>query len=169
MFVRGGVRRREGRGLGIVLLILSLLHAPFPQPDFHNIRHHDAPGEICEHHDHLLRWHPGAGLADDVALLHWHWFLPTSGPTDASSTDDGPALHAHVSDWFASSWETGPQIAPDDHSRWVGRPALRLQATAPALLAGWSLGVPSDWGATRPAAPRASLAVRASMLQRWVC
>ena len=69
-------RHGSGCRLGIILLILSMVHTPLPQPDFHNIRHHDGQGEVCEHHDHLLRWHPGATVASDVAVLHWHWFLP---------------------------------------------------------------------------------------------
>src|SRR3954452_18321557 len=99
MTLRGGsmrtrvlFRRRETRSLGIVFLILSLVHAPLPQPDFHNIRHHDGPGEVCDHHDHLLRWHPGAGVARDVAILHWHWFLPTSEPSYGAAPVDQPAL-----------------------------------------------------------------------------
>ena len=48
--------------LGITLLILSLVHAPWPQADFHNVRHHDEPGQVCEHHDHLLRY---VGRMDD--------------------------------------------------------------------------------------------------------
>src|SRR3954454_10253369 len=127
MGVRGRIRQREASGLGIIFLIFSLVHPPLPQPDFHNIRHHHAPGEICDHHDHLLRWHPGAGQADDVAILHWHWFLPTSGPTDAppAGDEDRPPLHAHVSDWFASSWDTAPRITSDDSSRLIVRPGLR--------------------------------------------
>ena len=58
------------------MLILSVVHVPLPQADYHNIRHHDAPGEICVYHDHLLRWHPSADLDDDVTMLHWHWFVP---------------------------------------------------------------------------------------------
>ena len=79
----------NGRTLGISLLILSLVHTPLPQPDFHNIRHHDGPGEVCEHHDHLLRWHPGAGVARDVAVLHWHWFLPADPGTDPPAEGSG--------------------------------------------------------------------------------
>ena len=67
---------RMARDAGIGLLILSLVHVPLPQADYHNIRHHDAPGEICGYHDHLLRWHPSADLNDDVTMLHWHWFVP---------------------------------------------------------------------------------------------
>lgn len=172
MPVGGLAGKREVRGLGIVLLILSLVHTPLPQPDFHNIRHHDAAGEICEHHDHLLRWHPGAGQAQDVAILHWHWFLPAPGPTEAQEPGDGPALHAHIADWFASSWDTAPRLAPDDHSRLIVRPGSRLLGISPADLAGVGLTLPPALGPCRsyalgaPLAPRASLT---SLLQRWLC
>ncbi|MHC5543170.1 hypothetical protein ACYOEI_33525, partial [Singulisphaera rosea] len=106
MRVRSPAQPRDGRRLGIILLIFSLVHTPLPEPDFHNIRHKDAPGEVCEHHDHLLRWHPNASLADDVAVLHWHWFLPQSERSN-SGAPDGPALHAHVSDDFASTLDDG--------------------------------------------------------------
>ena len=72
---RRGFWRSKG-DMGIGILILSLLHMPLPQADYHNIRHHDAPGEICGYHDHLLRWHPSADLDADVTMLHWHWFVP---------------------------------------------------------------------------------------------
>src|SRR5436190_2129737 len=101
----GRARQRGARSLGITLLIFSLVHTPLPQADFHNIRHHDAPGEVCEHHDHLLRWHPGAGSAEDVAILHWHWFLPLPGDSASSGGGAGPALHAHVADVLATNWD----------------------------------------------------------------
>src|SRR3954471_23157864 len=109
MLLRRSARHGGARGLGIMLLILGLVHTPLPQPDFHNIRHHDAPGEVCEHHDHLLLWHPAAGIADDVAVLHWHWFLALAEPSDASPEHSGPALHAHVVDWQATTWDDGPR------------------------------------------------------------
>ena len=102
MSLSRSARHRGARGLGIILLILGLVHTPLPEPDFHNIRHHDAPGEVCDHHDHLLRWHPGAGLADDVAVLHWHWFLPDSGHSD--TRDGTAAIHAHVAGWDAPAY-----------------------------------------------------------------
>src|ERR1044071_7654357 len=113
MPVRGPVGRRDARGLGIAFLILSLVHTPLPQPDFHNIRHHDAPGQVCEHHDHLLRWHPGAGTADDVAMLHWPWFLPSSDASNPATEGDGQAIHAYVPDGFDATWDEGPQVVPD--------------------------------------------------------
>lgn len=154
------------RGTGIIFLIFSLLHAPLPQPDFHNIRHHDAPGEVCEHHDHLLRWHPGAGLAEDVAVLHWHWFLPSAGPTDLPPADGGPALHAHVADWFASTWNSAPRLAPDGHSRLIVRPDSTPQGHVLAVFG------PAVWAVVRGSrsnVPCAPLAPCASLLQRWTC
>ena len=55
---QASVRAARPEILGIGFLILSAIHIPLPQADYHNIRHHDAPGEICLYHDHLLRWHP---------------------------------------------------------------------------------------------------------------
>jgi hypothetical protein len=162
----------RARTLGITLLILSLVHAPWPQADFHNVRHHDQPGQVCEHHDHLLRWHPDAGQADDVALLHWHWVLPTSGPLESGHHGDGPALHAHVSGWDATSPDSGPLVVPDRSSRPVDAPPpslLALEAAPfarpadrPGLREG--LGSVRTFGATF--SPRISLASR---LQRWSC
>jgi hypothetical protein len=157
---------------GLGLLVLSLLHTPLPEPDYHNIRHHDAPGEICEHHDHLLRWHPGAGTAQDVAILHWHWFLPTSQPAGRAFPDSGPAFHAHVSDWAASTWEQAPSLSPDTSSRFTPRPvfspagfmvaAIALTSSDHRPITGRS--VAQSFGATF--APSASLS---TLLQRWIC
>ncbi len=165
-------RHHGARLLGISLLILSLVHTPLPQADFHNVRHHDAPGEVCEHHDHLLRWHPDAGQAEDVALLHWHWILPTSGPLDRGHSGDGPALHAHVSGWDSTSPDAGPVVVPDRSSR-----PIDLPAPSPLALADAPFATPADrlglragersartFGATF--APRIS---PASRLQRWSC
>lgn len=161
------------RRLGIILLISGLVPIPLPEPDFHNIRHHDGPGEVCEHHDHLLRWHPGAGSADDVAILHWHWYLPLSEEADGSSSGTGPALHAHVVDWLGSSWEDGPRIVPDDSSGLIGRIASSAQTTlSPELLPAGGMAIVPDPGRHPSFAFRTPLARRASLnslLQRWVC
>jgi hypothetical protein len=165
-------RHHRARALGISFLILSLVHAPWPQADFHNVRHHDEPGQVCEHHDHLLRWHPDAGQAEDVAVLHWHWFLPTSAPADPGHSGDRPVIHAFVGGWDAPSPEAGPSAVPDRSSRPldlapprplpVGEASFQIALDRPGLREG--LGLVRTFGATF--APRISLASR---LQRWSC
>jgi hypothetical protein len=165
-------RQREVRRLGIVALILSLVHAPLPQPDFHNIRHHDGPGEVCEYHDHLLRWHPDARSADDVAILHWHWFFPAGPDNGAPPCDGGSALHAHVPDWQAPNWGDEPRISPDHSSRFHGRPVLSLVALIPPTDLADALAAVPATGPPRPLAFGATFAPRASLtslLHRWVC
>lgn len=162
----------SGRAGGIILLILGLVHTPLPMPDFHNIRHHDDHGEVCEFHDHLLRWHPGAGLASDVAVLHWHWFLPGAEPA-AERLGDGPAVHPHAPDWPAGSCDNdGPRVAPSTASRPLDRPALSpldlptsvASSVASALTPEAGIHPPLAFGATF--APGVSLT---SLLHRWVC
>ena len=120
---KGGLRHRA-RVLGIGLLILGLAHAPMPQADFHNVRHHDQAGQVCELHDHLLRWHPDAGLAEDVAVLHWHWMLPASGPGDAEKLgESAPKIHAHVDDWQGITVDDGPVFVAAAEMRPLGPPA----------------------------------------------
>jgi hypothetical protein len=175
----GAANFRDHRLFGIALVILGLVHIPLPQPDFHNVRHHDGPGEICVYHDHLLRWHPTARYNDDVAILHWHWFLPLSEPADQSPDSDGqhnpisgPALHAHVGDGLEPGWST-EQILRDE-SRSPG-PELTVLALSQALahpLAVEILAVPlplssldlPDTG-QNPCARQARLA----WFQRWTC
>jgi hypothetical protein len=168
--MRGGKSWHPGtRWTGIGLLILGLLHVPLPQPDYHNVRHHDAPGEVCGYHDHLLRWHPDAGQASDVAVLHWHWFLPGSGPAD---TRDGAALHAHVVGWDAPTIEVGPPVVTREAGRFLDAPASDLGGLI-AILRVVDDRMTSD-GAGRPPvhafgatfAPRVALAC---LLQRWTC
>ncbi len=166
------VRQHGVYGMGIGFLILSLVHTPLPQPDFHNLRHHDAPGEVCDHHDHLLRWHPGAGFAQDVAVLHWHWFLPTNQPADPAPSGTGPALHAHVPDWQASTWDSGPRLSPDLSSRFAPRPAACAFAFAPLSHLGTHFAEGHAPGLRPPLAFSATFAPRtslASLFQRWVC
>ncbi len=162
----------RARTLGIFLLILSLVHAPWPQADFHNVRHHDQAGQTCEYHDHLLRWHPDGGEAEDVAILHWHWVLPSPDPIDQSHNGKGPALHAYVGGWNATSVDSGPSVVPDRSSRLIDIPSpaplaiqdasFALAVDRPDLREG--LGSFRTFGATF--APRISLASR---LQRWSC
>jgi hypothetical protein len=170
---RSPVLGHNGGTAGIALLILSLVHTPLPQADYHNIRHHDGAGEVCEHHDHLLRWHPTASAAQDVAVLHWHWFLPTVPEQGQAPKGSGPALHAHTPDWQAAAWESrAPQITPDTSSR----QSLRLALDAfdlplslidpPFLGAALAPGMHPSLGFGATFAPRVSLTSR---LHRWVC
>jgi hypothetical protein len=107
---------------------------PLPQADFHNIRHHDGTGEVCPHHDHLLRWHPKASQNDDVAILHWHWFVPQSPDGDRSpgsgEDQNNPAprhaLHAYLADCLEPDWNADPVIRADARGR-------ALQSIAPGL------------------------------------
>jgi hypothetical protein len=162
-------RHHRARALGITLLILSLVHAPWPQADFHNVRHQDAPGQVCEHHDHLLRWHPDAGQAEDVAILHWHWFLPSSGPVEPGHSGQGPALHAHVDGWDATTPDSGPVVVPDGSSRPLDSPPpspLLAGEAAPFVLPGDDSGPRLKPGPVHVFAPRTPLAC---WLQRWSC
>jgi hypothetical protein len=118
--------------VGIALIILSLSHTPLPAPDYHNVRHHDGPGEVCEHHDHLLRWHPHAGIASDVAILHWHWFVPNEGSSGSNPSNKAPALHAHIADWLAPNWdENQPSVASTPRPIDDSAPAATLTLLPP--------------------------------------
>ena len=177
-------RRRSGRRglriLGIGILILSTIRVPLPQADYHNVRHHDGPGEVCVYHDHLLRWHPWADSADDVAMLHWHWFAPLAEPGAGRPGGDdehrapgsGPALHAHLGDWPEPDWTGGPLIRPDARGRLLdlltlglngpGTPATSARIAeidpGPNLFLAWHAGGATD--------PRATVL---SQTSRWNC
>ena len=165
-------RHRRACQVAVSLLILALLPTPWPKVEFHNVRHHDAPGQVCEYHDHLLRWHPGARAADDVAVLHWHWAWPPPDDADPGHDGDGPRLHAHLGPDGLPATDPGSVAVADTASR----PAPPT-ATAPPLLQ-WGLASappdiahlrPPDWptaAAGTPFAPRASLTAR---LHRWTC
>jgi hypothetical protein len=170
---RGGLR-----SLGIGVLILSTIHIPLPLADYHNIRHHDGPGEICLHHNHLLRWHPSAGTNEDVSLLHWHWFLPLVEPgahrpgTDEERPGPGPAMHAHLGDWPEPDWSGPPVIRPDGPGRFLENLALGLSGSCSGYLSAhlallnpesglFSTGRPDDVGDVR--------AARLALFQRWNC
>jgi hypothetical protein len=168
------------RALGIALLILSAIRIPLPQADYHNVRHHDAPGEICPYHDHLLRWHPTADRAEDVALLHWHWFLPLVQPGAAPGGSDdeqrtpgsGPALHAHLGDWAEPDWRSDPVIRPDSRGRFLEQLALgHIGAGSGSIsvpLAVDDPGTPS-FPANFSTEPLGLRAPRIALFQRWNC
>lgn len=166
----GGRRAHQGISrIGISLLVLSLVHVPLPQPDYHNVRHHDAPGEVCEHHDHLLRWHPDASEAQDIAIFHWHWFLPS---TDPSGPREGAAMHAHVAGWDAPTIEILDPVV----TRGPSRPYDPVIPHFAILLATLPLdGHPATVMRSPPCAVHAFCATFAPhtslscLLQRWAC
>jgi hypothetical protein len=174
------LRRRTdgqfGRFLGISLLIASVVRVPLPQADYHNIRHHDAPGEICLLHDHLLRWHPSAASNEDVALLHWHWFVPLAEPDDPSQGDGdehrGPVVHAHFSDWPEPDWFDDLVISPDVRGRLTSDLAVSLAAAECAYLANHFALDSTDrdfFSASCHGAADGARAERNAYLQRWNC
>ncbi len=169
MLRRRSDSRRRLLCLGIALLILGVGNVPWPRADFHNIRHHDGPGESCPLHDHLLGSHPEAGRAEDVAVLHWHW-VPPHCPTPV---DDPAAMHALTQDWPAAEGAGSLILVPPEPSGW-------LEAeTGPMTDAVASLFEPCP---IRPPGPRLDAgALRASaslldgpppltiLLGRWTC
>ena len=177
---RRGFWRSKG-DMGIAILILSLLHVPLPQADYHNIRHHDSPGEICGYHDHLLRWHPSANHDADVTMLHWHWFVPIVefGNPDERPDDDGnhhpgqgPSVHAQLGDWPAPDWHGEPVIGPDSHGRLLDRLTLSQSDASQAALLEIVAPLDSRSGrlSSRTDDPTGTLrAQRAALFQRWNC
>jgi hypothetical protein len=176
-------RRSERRGLrvlGIGILILSTIRVPLPQADYHNIRHHDGPGEVCVYHDHLLRWHPWADTAADVAMLHWHWFAPLvepgagrpGGDEEHRAPGSRPALHAHLGDWPEPDWTGTPLIRPDTRGRLVGLLTLGLNGpstpSASARIADIHPGpaFSSAYSESGAVSPRATVLTLSS---RWNC
>jgi len=159
--------------LGIALLIPGLLRVPLPQVDFHVIRHHHGDGEVCLQHDHLLRWHPQADEAADVAVLHWHWFPPRHMGDALSEADfeDAPVLHAHDVDGFLECfWSPNPAASVDARDGTSGRvnPASSLDLAwfdAPRIAPRpprSAEGRPTHWNDHSVASPLASLV-------RWNC
>jgi hypothetical protein len=177
---RRPANKRGSRALGIGILILSVVHVPLPQADYHNIRHHDLPGEICGYHDHLLRWHPSADLDDDVSLLHWHWFVPIVefGDHHQRADDDqhrpgsGPSVHAQLGDWPGPEWRGQPVVRPDSRGRLLDHLVLGLSDASLAhsadqlMLLGPHRARFSALDRSGAGGLRAS---RTALLQRWNC
>ena len=165
-------RYHRFRTLAVSLLIFALLPTPWPKVEFHNVRHHDAPGQVCEYHDHLLRWHPDAGNAEDVAVFHWHWAWPSKTPSESGHEGNGLRLHAYLADDALPSTNSAPMIVADTSARLsvapvVAAPSLVIAFPLPSLdlVALRSSALPpSTFGATF--APRTSLTSR---LHRWSC
>jgi hypothetical protein len=170
--------RRVLRTVGAALLIAAVARVPLPMLDFHSIRHHDGPNGVCEHHDHLLRWHPDAVAVADVAVLHWHWLMPMGLGDESGADGSRPRIHAHVPDLAMGGLGVAePGLGPESHAGWS---AATLRAPGSGLVIWWAADLAGGvrhfasgtgaralvrgWG---PAAPTA--AVLAAHLQRWTC
>jgi hypothetical protein len=178
--LRRPANQRGSRALGIGLLILSVVHVPLPQADYHNIRHHDAADEICVYHDHLLRWHPSADHDDDVTMLHWHWVVPLieSDGLPRGSDDEhhgpasGPSLHAHLGDFAEPDWLGDPVVRPDSRGRLLdqltlGQSNASLAHSADHLL---PLGLHRAQCSVLDRSANGGLrASRTALFQRWNC
>ena len=163
-------RRRRLHCLGVALLILGVGNVPWPRADFHNIRHHDGPGETCPLHDHLLGSHPDAGLAEDVAVLHWHW-TPPQCPAPADG--DTPVVHALAQDWPGVPSDDGLQFAPPEPTGWVDAASVEGPAAPTALAADFPIRLPGprlDPGALRASPASLSPPISLTILHRhWTC
>ncbi len=172
--------RRGVRALAISLLIFGVIHVPLPQADYHNIRHHDGPGEVCVYHDHLLRWHPTANSNDDVSLLHWHWFVPPGELGDLShpggdapgTPASGPAIHAHLPNCLVPTWPGELVSRLDIRSSIVDYLTLTLSASSSPVFAGELALIdssPRRFGARGLDEGGGLRAERIAMFQRWNC
>ena len=162
-------QHHRARTLAVSLLILALLPTPWPKVEFHNVRHHDAPGQVCEYHDHLLRWHPDARGAADVPILHFHWAWPEPSG-DAGHDGAGPRLHAHLADEAIPAARSTPAVVGDAPARIAAPAAVVLDAPAFDLVERTSTridaGSPPGLPFSATYAPRTSLTDR---LVRWSC
>lgn len=172
--MRGWFRHRPRAWTVLVsLLIVATLPTPLPRVEFHNVRHHDAPGQVCEYHDHLLRWHADASEADDVPVLHWHWGWLGQGEDDASHLGQTPRLHAFQVPDSPTSVDPGPAVVADPSQKGTVAPPFPSPLADDFLStltgAGW---LPAP-GARPPVCaagsflvPHVTLHVR---LLRWTC
>ncbi|MEJ7637444.1 MAG: hypothetical protein WKF75_05480 [Singulisphaera sp.] len=151
----GQFARHKGvRSLGITLLIFGLIPIPWPQLDFHNVRHHDGVGEFCEFHDHLLVWHPDAGLAEDVAVWHCHWFLADWDLTGMVPAGEGPVAHSHVPGPPHVACCDAPRVTSSSDSRSAGRDASWSLAVLSSALSSKVSPRPTPAPPARLALPR---------------
>jgi len=161
------------RRLGIMLMILSLTDAPLPTPDYHETRHSGDEGEVCVHHDHLLKWHRDDAAEQDNAVFHWHWAPFTPNESDADGLADGPDSPADSSESDTSDLCDDSQFITHHPARLTGRIAKvsgrfslavsNASKRAPTARPGRA-SLAHSFGSTFP--PRISSACR---LQRWVC
>jgi hypothetical protein len=159
------------RRSGVIALILLLLRAPLPQPDYHSLAHHDhCSGEVCARHDHLLRWHgsPSDRVAqpgEETAVLHWHWVWHGRLPLD-DDAEGIPIAHADTEDELFEPAALFVPL-PTFEVRTLDEPTLRFSlewnrdpAAAPAMR-------PNSFRPLEP--PRARRGIHASMLERLNC
>ena len=156
----------------VSLLILALLPTPWPKVEFHNVRHQDESGQVCEFHDHLLRWHPDASSGDEVAVLHWHWGWPPRVDDPANHADDTPRLIGHLPDVALPTTEPISAIVADPSTRELSMTTFESSFgscvfghfTPDLPLIGLGQSPALTFSATF--APRTSLTAR---LHRWSC
>ena len=175
---RRGNHRSLARFPLIGIVILSVIHIPLPQADYHNVRHHDGPGEVCVHHDHLLRWHPRAHVNADLTLLHWHWFLPMLEPGDPHQRSDddhhrpgsGPALHAHVGDGLVpEQWRREPLLRTAGASQLIDQLTLHISDLCSGDSSAGATG-PQDRSLAGCTSPVGSVRAHpTAIFQRWNC
>lgn len=163
-------RPRPARYASVALLILGLSRTPVPMADFHNIRHHHNPGQVCRLHDHLLRYHPNDNSAPDQRVLHWHWLFPWE-LADHPSAPGKPAIHAHTPVGLDLTRDDGPQLTPSVSVQLVERATYHARVDLPLCAKGIESATvragPARCRAftsTFPAHPRLT-----PILQRWVC
>ncbi|HEV3122045.1 MAG TPA: hypothetical protein VGY53_09090, partial [Isosphaeraceae bacterium] len=118
------------------------------------------------------RWHPEAYGAQDIAILHWHWFLPVPGSAQGGAGAGVPVAHSQLPDWSGLAWDQAPQLGPEARTRITGRAApIRPH---PCLVDGVAM---SDTLAVRAgpcplhsfSATFARRVSSTSLLNRWIC
>ena len=180
MTLRRPSRHSGLRLLGIALLMPVLFRVPLPQPDYHNVRHHHGAGEVCPITIICSDGHPSANQASDVAMLHWHWFVPRSQAREFSSGSDddhhgpasGPALHAYLADCLEPDWKGDPVIRPDGRGRFLQHLASGSSVTNLA-----ADSTPLTLAATHPSRAHSSIPIASAcfcgdlfgLCQRWNC
>lgn len=160
----------------IALLVIAIVRPPLPVPDYHQVEHRDGPGQFCEYHEHLLRWHSDGGSETPTAVLHWHWmiFRPLQSTPSPSDDPDSPLniCHSLGTDWLAPNWAEAPKLSTS-----------RTTIPAPRLsLKFWTVASPQPFGLHHlidPSPPSSSRAhdsrvlsisaPRCSLLQLWTC
>jgi hypothetical protein len=168
---RWPVEHPGARRLGIAILALSLLRLPLPQADYHQIRHQHGSGEVCAYHDHLLKWHPDAGDDEAVAVLHWHWFVPSNGIDHQDENSASPVVHAHA-DGLEPQSIGGYLFQADGRGRLMAPPTsaappLELHLDASRACRGSPPAVPLS--VSLRSEPSLSISPPLGLFARWNC